>query len=485
VLILSSIDVEMRTVFRSLLFLLLVAIAAGQGLKRRSSLAASNDGARALEAAYQRQYAASQNVVKNYRAQTATEKARCAGGKGKAALCANNAGGGSADSDAAQLALGPIEFSWVSPPGGRGGDVLAMINPFGPVRDQGECSTCVSFAVIGAAEAAVARTLGLGGGNVKMSVQDHGFCPVKEEDLKFCNTGWDLDSALSKLKSQMIVAEECLRYQTSTLFDDEKKCAYACTKPDSRAQGGRFDVRQLGSLAQAQRHLRRYGGVISALAVYSDFRPFFASNPGGVYDGKGCQGGANFVEDHAVVLVGYNNREGYWVARNSWGQGFADGGYFKIKYGVCGLGSPKEMYGVTWIPSGGIKIPYDVSKDAQNPGCYIYRARSGDSISSLADIWGVDAFELLYNNSANIDDVSKPLDGIVLSVCDITSNSVDLKTPSWVFQDTVTPSYTPTREARPSTRPSGAAQAPARSFFGRLLRSTGLQLAPDETHIPA
>jgi len=31
-----------------------------------------------------------------------------AGGKGKASLCANNAGGGSADSDAAQLALGPV-----------------------------------------------------------------------------------------------------------------------------------------------------------------------------------------------------------------------------------------------------------------------------------------------------------------------------------------------------------------------------------------
>lgn len=32
----------------------------------------------------------------------------------------------------------------------------------------------------------------------------------------------------------------------------------------------------------------------------------------------------------------------------------------------------------------------------------------------------MDAFELLYNNSASIDDVSKPLDGIVLSVCDIS-----------------------------------------------------------------
>lgn len=31
----------------------------------------------------------------------------------------------------------------------------------------------------------------------------------------------------------------------------------------------------------------------------------------------------------------------------------------------------------------------------------------------------MDAFELLYNNSASIEDVSKPLEGTVLSVCDI------------------------------------------------------------------
>jgi hypothetical protein len=361
-----------------------------------------------------------------------------------------------------------------------------MINPFGPVRDQGECATCVPFAVIAAAEAAVARTLGLGGGVVRMSIQDLGFCPVKEDDLRFCNTGWELNSALSKVKSQMVVSEDCLRYQTSTLFDDEKKCAYSCTRGDAKATGGRFDIRQLNTLAKAQRHLRRFGGVITSMAIYSDFRPFFRDNPSGVYDGKGCSGGANFVEDHAVVLVGYNNMDSYWVARNSWGQGFADGGYFKIKYGVCGLGSPQEMWGITWVPNGGVRIPVDVSKDAQNPGCYIYRARAGDSISYLADIWGVDAFELLYNNSANIEDVSKPLEGTVLGVCDITNNNVDLKTPSWVSQDTVTPEYRPTGEKRPGgktgsrrlstateetadgTRSMGGA---APSLLGRLRRS--------------
>jgi hypothetical protein len=440
----------MKPLMRIVLLTCLVALSAGQGLKRRSSLAASNEGAKALEQAYRQQFSAAQKLAAAYKSQSASQKASCSG-KGKASICASNAGAGRSDDDASLIALGPVEFSWLNPAGGRGGDVLAAINPFGPVRDQGECATCVSFAVIAAAEAAVARTLGLGGGIVRMSIQDHGFCPVKEEDLRFCNTGWDLDSALNKVKNQMIVSEDCLRYQTSTLFDDEKKCAYSCTRGDAKATGGRFDIRALNTLAKAQRHIRRFGGVVTSMAIYSDFRPFFSGNPSGVYDGKGCNGGT-FVEDHAAVLVGYNNQEGYLIARNSWGQGFADAGYFKIKYGVCGMASPREMWGISWIPNGGVKIPYDVSQDAQNPGCYIYRARGGDSISSLADVWGVDAFELLYNNSANIDDVSKPLAGTVLSVCDITSNSVDLKTPSWISQDTVTPEYRPSGSGRPSSK---------------------------------
>lgn len=51
----------------------------GQGLKRRSSLAASNEGAKALEAAYRQQFSAAQSLAKNYKAQSSSEKAKCSG----------------------------------------------------------------------------------------------------------------------------------------------------------------------------------------------------------------------------------------------------------------------------------------------------------------------------------------------------------------------------------------------------------------------
>jgi hypothetical protein len=33
------------------------------------------------------------------------------------------------------------------------------------------------------------------------------------------------------------------------------------------------------------------------------------------------------------------------IARNSWGPSFADKGYFRIKYGVCGVAGPGDTYG--------------------------------------------------------------------------------------------------------------------------------------------
>jgi len=40
---------------------------------------------------------------------------------------------------------------------------------------------------------------------------------------------------------------------------------------------------------------------------------------------------------HAVTVVGYDDEEGYWIAKNSWGTDWGDAGWFKIAYGQCGI----------------------------------------------------------------------------------------------------------------------------------------------------
>ena len=43
--------------------------------------------------------------------------------------------------------------------------------------------------------------------------------------------------------------------------------------------------------------------------------------------------------NHAVLAVGYNEEEGYFKVKNSWGTGWGELGYFKIEKGpdTCGM----------------------------------------------------------------------------------------------------------------------------------------------------
>ena len=49
-----------------------------------------------------------------------------------------------------------------------------------------------------------------------------------------------------------------------------------------------------------------------------------------------------WILNHEVTVVGYGNQGGqdYWLVKNSWGTGFGENGYIKIKRGTghCGIG---------------------------------------------------------------------------------------------------------------------------------------------------
>ena len=43
--------------------------------------------------------------------------------------------------------------------------------------------------------------------------------------------------------------------------------------------------------------------------------------------------------NHGVVIVGYDEVEGYWIVKNSWGSSWEDGGYFKVGFEECAIES--------------------------------------------------------------------------------------------------------------------------------------------------
>jgi cathepsin C len=68
--------------------------------------------------------------------------------------------------------------------------------------------------------------------------------------------------------------------------------------------------------------------------VYSDFLTY----KGGIYKHTGIADQLNawMPVSHAVLVVGYGVENGikYWIAQNSWGSEFGEGGYFRILKGT-------------------------------------------------------------------------------------------------------------------------------------------------------
>eukprot|EP00878_Enallax_costatus_P026939 GHUV01028955.1.p1 GENE.GHUV01028955.1~~GHUV01028955.1.p1 ORF type:complete len:145 (+),score=29.26 GHUV01028955.1:2-436(+) len=102
----------------------------------------------------------------------------------------------------------------------------------------------------------------------------------------------------------------------------------------------------LDTLWQVQQHIRAWGAVVTSFNIFPDFRPFFERNAKGVYERNvtntsATDRGGEFIA-HAVVVVGYNNKEDYIVCKNSWGPDWGDEGFFKVND--------------TWQTSGGVLI---------------------------------------------------------------------------------------------------------------------------------
>ena len=60
---------------------------------------------------------------------------------------------------------------------------------------------------------------------------------------------------------------------------------------------------------------------------YSDWGAY----NGGIYDG--CKYTCNIALNHAVQLVGYgsDSDSDYWIVRNSWGPGWGEDGYIRLR----------------------------------------------------------------------------------------------------------------------------------------------------------
>jgi hypothetical protein len=87
------------------------------------------------------------------------------------------------------------------------------------------------------------------------------------------------------------------------------------------------------SVSAIKQAIYDHGPVAAAVCV----GPAFQTYARGVFqtnESSHCNGGVN----HAIVLVGWDEDEQTWILRNSWGPGWGEGGYMRIRYGTSNVG---------------------------------------------------------------------------------------------------------------------------------------------------
>lgn len=202
-----------------------------------------------------------------------------------------------------------------------------------PVKNQGSCGSCWAFASVAGMESAM-----LIADFDKYSVDGD----LSEQLLVSCDNtnygccGGYMDRVYNYLMNNGTVDEECFPYYASgTCKCNTRICRSRTLSCDGKCSD--YEIRILktsdwqwvNELAEVPavdeiKAALQQGPLPVGMDVYSDF----LSYAGGIYEQTtGIREGG-----HAVLIVGWEDANSCWIVKNSWGTGWGEQGFFRIKW---------------------------------------------------------------------------------------------------------------------------------------------------------
>ena len=206
------------------------------------------------------------------------------------------------------------------------------------IKDQGSCGSCWAFA----STTALSYRFNKLGYNLDLAPQDPLSC-----FLKSCEIGSSALNAVFNLVRNGTVTEKCFPY-TSGNSQVKDECIKSCKDGSEyikyyakNSYSMYYNLNKdnyYDTVAIIMDQLVNHGPVITSIKLYNNFYSINSL--------KNCENYIYTNQDntqdysgHALVIVGYGYSQFkyYWLAQNSWGENFCNGGLIKIEFGQIGI----------------------------------------------------------------------------------------------------------------------------------------------------
>ena len=192
-----------------------------------------------------------------------------------------------------------------------------------PVYDQGHLGSCTANAIAGAIEFDEIRS-----GSGKSWVPSRLFIYYNERELEGTT---DSDSGAQIRDGIKVIVKEGVCPESEWPYRVDE---FATRPPDSAYRDARHDrissyLRLPQSLVQMRACLAEGFPFVFGFTVFSSLETVEVTNSGKVPLPRPED---SIVGGHAIVAVGYDDREQHFIFRNSWGDGWGDKGYGYLPY---------------------------------------------------------------------------------------------------------------------------------------------------------
>merc|ERR1711951_118583 len=197
-----------------------------------------------------------------------------------------------------------------------------------PVKDQRSCGSCAAFSSIAAIETCFKKKVGVFGDYSEQQLLDCGYNP--ERGAKGCQGA----TAHAYLK-WAVENNVRLAHESQYPYKNARnQCPNNLPIYNQGVRISNYEYTYNGDEDMLKKMVYEHGAVVATVKSKGPF----ARYRGGIF--SGCPESSSY--DHGVTVVGYGTENGtpYWLIKNSWGTGWGENGFIRMKRGVnmCGIG---------------------------------------------------------------------------------------------------------------------------------------------------